>query len=102
KAQDAQQHLPLLGREGVAITSASALERILKHGAQSGRARQAELGAQRREPTMRLLRCRLGRAGEGAISTIAHGFDASDAHGSLATRLRFRTLRKPSQAALGP
>jgi len=43
EAQDAQQHLALLGREGAAV--AGALERILQHRPQGRGAGQAEPGA---------------------------------------------------------
>ena len=53
EAEDAQQHLPLLGREGAAV--AGALERVLEHGPQRRRSGQAEPGAQGGEPTVRRL-----------------------------------------------
>ena len=79
EAEDAQQHLPLLGREGAAV--AGALERVLEHRPQRRRSGQAEPGAQGGEPTVRGLGCRLRGPGRGAIGTIVHLSDASDTHG---------------------
>ena len=63
EAQDAQQHLALLGGEGAAV--AGALERVLERRPQGRGAGQAEPGAQGGEPTVRLLGGRLlgGRRG---------------------------------------
>ena len=68
EAQDAQQHLALLRREGMPV--AGRFQFRLKRGAQRRRTRDAEPGAKRREPAVRrfarVLGCGLAGFGLGA------------------------------------
>ena len=53
EAQDAQEHLALLGGEGAAV--ARALQRVLDHDPQRRRTRQSEPRAQRCKPALRMI-----------------------------------------------